>query len=719
MPQAIESSLLHPATAVNSSQSVALITSSLVLLVGFFALVFWQLDNVLPNTPLPDVGAMVNANAAVCFVLAGTSLRLQLHIGSKNYLIQVAQGCAIVVLLIGLLTLLQYLSGWNLGIDELLFRDHAVSVPAYPGRMGDNTALCFALTGLALWLHGRKTRRTDAVVQAATICAIAIALLALVGYAYDVQVFYQLVFYSTVMPKLTAVTVLVLGVGILALQADRGYMHGITSVAIGSMAARRFIPIAITAPFGLGWFILQGYRAKLYDASFSIALFVISLISALVLLIWKSAQDLNQVDDDRKQAESDLQDRTEHIQLLYETTSDLLLNEQPLTLIDKLFTKLQQKLALDTYFYYLVDDERQRLHLTKYSGVTDSQAQALEWLEFGQEICGPVIAQHYQMVQTHVQQSINPEHNFIRSLGLDVYAYHPLIAQGKLFGTLSVGSRCRSHFTPAETHLLQTLCDQIAIGLERSALVHSLQQQTTELDQANRLKDEFLAALSHELRTPLHLMLGWTMVLKGDVPPEEKGQAIETIERSVRQQIMLVNDLLDISRTLQGKLHLDCQPVDLAVVLTEVIDNLSFAAQAQAIAIHLHSLPTLLTLGDRNRLQQICWNLLSNAIKFTPEGGAVAVDLEIMPNANAVTTAQLRVSDTGIGIAAEFLPHVFDYFRQADGSLKRKYSGLGLGLAIVQHLVELHGGTIQVESPGVGQGSTFTVILPLPRGDAL
>ncbi len=249
---------------------------------------------------------------------------------------------------------------------------------------------------------------------------------------------------------------------------------------------------------------------------------------------------------------------------------------------------------------------------------------------------------------------------------------------------------------------------------DRKIAEAALQQQTEELIQANRLKDEFLAALSHELRTPLNPILGWTKMLQGHkLTPAKTAQALLTIERNVRQQIALVDDLLDVSRVIQGKLQLEFHPVDLALTLNRAIETVHFAAQAKAITIELHGLSSLPAMGDSDRLQQIFWNLLSNAIKFTPTGGRVEVELSLVTQVNAARIAQIRVTDTGIGIAQSFLPHVFDHFRQADGSSMRKYGGLGLGGAIVRHLVELHGGTVVAESPGVGQGSTFTVKLPL------
>lgn len=245
---------------------------------------------------------------------------------------------------------------------------------------------------------------------------------------------------------------------------------------------------------------------------------------------------------------------------------------------------------------------------------------------------------------------------------------------------------------------------------EREKLLRDVQTAYKQAEIANRMKDEFLATVSHELRTPLNAILGWTQMLKnGIVSYEQLPKAIETIERNSRSQAQLVEDLLDVTRIVSGKLRLNIKPAELATVVETAIETVRPAAEAREIEIekHFDTLPTLVS-GDAERLQQVVWNLLSNAIKFTPKGGRVSVLLE-----RAESAAQITVKDTGKGIESEFLPYVFDRFRQADGTTTRKHGGLGLGLAIVKHIVELHGGSIFAESEGIGKGATFIVRLPL------
>jgi signal transduction histidine kinase/ActR/RegA family two-component response regulator len=229
-------------------------------------------------------------------------------------------------------------------------------------------------------------------------------------------------------------------------------------------------------------------------------------------------------------------------------------------------------------------------------------------------------------------------------------------------------------------------------------------------ESASQSKDEFLAVLSHELRTPLNSILGWTRLLRqGSVKGIDTDHALDVIERNAKLQLQLIDDLLQLSQITSGKLRLDMRPIDLVPLVMDSIDILRPTALAKDITLETGiKIGVLRILADPARVQQILWNLLSNAIKFTPKGGRVAVGLS-----QVGSMAQITVADSGIGIEPEFLPHVFDRFRQANSSAGRKYSGLGLGLAIVRQLVELHGGNVTAESAGMALGSTFTATFPL------
>jgi PAS domain S-box-containing protein len=260
------------------------------------------------------------------------------------------------------------------------------------------------------------------------------------------------------------------------------------------------------------------------------------------------------------------------------------------------------------------------------------------------------------------------------------------------------------------TILCSNITNRKRAEAEREQLLQQEQIAREAAENANRIKDEFLAVLSHELRSPLNPILGWSKLLKqGKLDTVKTATALETIERNAQLQVQLIDDLLDISRILQGKLSLNVLPVDLSTVISEALETVRLAAEAKTIHMQTMISPGVgMVMGDAGRLQQVVWNLLSNAVKFTPPGGHVTVAL-----ASHEHQAQIQVSDTGKGIKSDFLPYVFEHFRQEDGATTRKFGGLGLGLAITRQIAELHGGTVAVESLGEGAGATFTVQIPL------
>jgi PAS domain S-box-containing protein len=295
---------------------------------------------------------------------------------------------------------------------------------------------------------------------------------------------------------------------------------------------------------------------------------------------------------------------------------------------------------------------------------------------------------------------------------------------GEVIGGLFFGHPEPGVFTARTERLVAGITAHAAIAIENARLYEALKRGAQEregllaaeraarleAEQASTMKDEFLSTLSHELRTPLSAILGWAHLLQsGPCDAEETASGLDTIARNARAQSKLIDDLLDMSRIVSGKVRLDVQPTDLNTILEATIDATRPSADAKQITLRKVIDPQAgAVIGDPNRLQQVVWNLLSNAVKFTPKGGSVDVALSRVDS-----QVQISVSDTGVGIDPEFLPHVFDRFRQADASMSRAHGGLGLGLAIVRHLVELHGGSVHAASPGPAQGSTFLVRLPV------
>ncbi len=363
----------------------------------------------------------------------------------------------------------------------------------------------------------------------------------------------------------------------------------------------------------------------------------------------------------------------------------------------------------------------------------------------------------------------------LHELGLKSGIISPLIARGQILGAISIfTAESDRRYSEADLALAEDIAHRTAIAIDNARLYEAERTARNVAESANRVKDEFLAVLSHELRTPLNPILGWSKLLRtGKLDSAKTDYALETIERNAKLQTQLIEDLLDVSRILQGKLSLNMVPVNLASTIQSAHETVRLAAEAKSIDLRFtildfglketDSLLELQTggqqpenlesesclekfaregflpgnfsqnskfqvLGDSARLQQVIWNLLSNAVKFTPQGGQVEIGLSLVTGDSSSVEdkeqrtndtgqmtkyAQIQVTDTGKGISPDFLPYVFEYFRQADSTTTRIFGGLGLGLAIVRHLVELHGGTVAVDSLGEGQGATFTVRLPM------
>ena len=285
----------------------------------------------------------------------------------------------------------------------------------------------------------------------------------------------------------------------------------------------------------------------------------------------------------------------------------------------------------------------------------------------------------------------------------------PMSVMGRIIGTIEVQTYERAAYGDEHVTAMRMAANLTAVAIENVGLLERESGARATAEESNRLKDEFLATVSHELRTPLTAILGWALMLEGgSLPSDMAARAVETIKRNAKAQAQIIDDILDVSRIITGNLYLELQPIELESVLEAAINVVRPTAEAKGIHIHLNVNQGPLTVsGDANRLQQVFWNLLSNAVKFTPSGGDVSVNLRQVDSC-----VEIEVTDSGQGISPEFLPFVFDRFRQADSTSTRQHGGLGLGLAIARHLIEIHGGAIEARSKGEGKGATFTVRLP-------
>jgi signal transduction histidine kinase/ActR/RegA family two-component response regulator len=370
--------------------------------------------------------------------------------------------------------------------------------------------------------------------------------------------------------------------------------------------------------------------------------------------------------------------------------------------------------------------ENQTLHRLAIAHV-DSQKEKLAWeMERRypvdiQQTMGPVNV--WRSGQPEVadipdevlQQGAQDEEHlaFLRAMGLKSYMCVPMHTRGRNLGAITFISAESNHsYTHEDLHLAQDLATRAANAVENARLYHEAQQAREEAEAANRAKDEFLAVVSHELRTPLNAILGWATILRGGrIDAATSADALETIERNARAQAQLIEDILDVSRIITGNFGLHLQPVSLHDVIESAAATVRPAAQAKEIRLYLSLNAFVQSVqGDPARLQQVVWNLLINAIKFTPRGGCIEVHLEQTDEWQVVV-----VKDNGEGISTEFLPYVFERFRQADSSSRRQHGGLGLGLALVRHITEMHGGHVEVFSEGLGKGASFKISLPLHK----
>jgi signal transduction histidine kinase len=453
------------------------------------------------------------------------------------------------------------------------------------------------------------------------------------------------------------------------------------------------------------------------------------------------ADELERSIAERERAEEALRRSNERLTLLAETANRLLLGARPQEFIGSLFSRLSSHLHLEVYLNYLVQEDGASLRLDSYGGVAGEELAEHTVVAFGEGVSGLVAAERRPIISEDIPRSPDDPTTSLRVLGLTAYACYPLLADGRLLGTLSFGTRRRPSFHPDELQVMQVVCDQVAMALERARLIVELQKRAEELASADRRKDEFLAMLAHELRNPLAPMMNAVHLLNHDDGKNDaiRVRAIATAERQVRHMIRLVDDLLDVSRITNGKVQLRKQVVTLDAVVDHAVQTSRPILEDRRHELSIVMPPEPVKLwADPTRLAQVIANLLNNAGKYTDPGGSITLTCERRgalegglrsprlapappdpPGASLGSGPSLgaevviKVRDTGIGLAPEMLPRVFDMFVQSERGADRSQGGLGLGLTLVQQLVEMHGGSVAAHSEGVGRGSEFVVHLPI------
>lgn len=401
--------------------------------------------------------------------------------------------------------------------------------------------------------------------------------------------------------------------------------------------------------------------------------------------------------------------------LLSEVTAQLLASDQPQRVVESLCRKVTEHLGCHVFFNYLLDEASGRLHLNACAGIPDDTARQIEWLDCGAAVCGCVARDGHPIVVEQIQTSLDSRTGLVRSFGIQAYACHPLLNQGRVIGTLSFGSRTKPAFGLDELGVMRTVTDQVAIAMQRIRLLETLQRHAQAAEAANAAKDQFLANVSHELRTPMAAILGMTeLALRADLNPTVRDY-LKTVKESADGLMLLLNEILDFSRIEAGGFQLESVPFRLRAALDQTLKTLGVRASEKGLQL-VGDLPEDLPdrlVGDPLRLRQILTNLVGNAIKFTARG-RVTVRVAALPLSEEErggeepeeVLLQFGVTDTGMGISPDDQQRIFAPFTQADASTTRQYGGTGLGLNIASSLVRLMGGRIWVESE-LGRGSTF------------
>jgi signal transduction histidine kinase/DNA-binding response OmpR family regulator len=421
------------------------------------------------------------------------------------------------------------------------------------------------------------------------------------------------------------------------------------------------------------------------------------------------AEELAHTVAERERAEQALQLANSRLTMVSEIANRLLLNGDPRTLLPVLYRRFCAQLGVDYYANYLVDGDR--LRLDSYVGLSDAEAEARRWLAVGEEPSGVVAAERRPLIVFDVQSSTGPILSFHRQVGLTAIAGYPLLADDRLIGVLVFGSRSRTQLQPDELAMMQVIADQAAMALERARLIAELKGRAEELAQADRRKDEFLAILAHELRNPLAPIVNSLHLLKES---HDKGsaEAVSMVEKQVRHLVRLIDDLLDVSRITHGKIGLRKERVSLQELAQHAAETCRplLRSREHQLLVSLEQAPVTVD-ADPTRLVQIISNLINNAAKYTERRGHIQLTVEHRGN-----EAVVCVRDDGIGIRPEMLMRIFELFVQADRPSDRAQGGLGIGLTLVDSLVKLHGGRVEVRSDGPGRGSEFQVRLPLAEG---
>ena len=692
-------------------RTISLVCVLIALAIGGAALLGWIFDIGFLKRIHPALVTM-KANTAVCLILISVSLLLLRNPATAMWQRRMAQVFAVLVGLVGLLTLTQHIFGWDVGIDQLLFTESLEEAgQSFPGRMGVAASIIFPSLSLAVLFVDSRSRRWFRISSIAVLVVVAATVLVFLYYFYGIERDPFGLYFTIALH--TVIAFLSLCASILFMRPDRGLVAFLLGNSPGGVVARRMWPILLMVVL-LGWVRAMGPNSGWFGAALGTALFVLIILLILVVMIWWTAVSLDITDRERRLAER-------RLAVLFRVSELVRTLRDPYDLSYAVAETVGLELGLRRCLFNETDVERdlEVVHrdysnraesvagvhrISEYSSITTAEMMRGETVVNSDSKTDPRTAADYK-------RTYEPA-------GERAYVAFPLLRDGRWVASFWASDDEPREWTKEEVSLLQsvgertwTAIEKLRAEAERERLLHSEQEARDAAERANKLKDEFLATLSHELRNQLNVILGYSELLLR-MPETEQSSSLrkmaEALRRNAQSQSQLINDLLDLSRLQRGKISLNHETVSLAAIIDSAVETVRTEAVAKGLDIHLNVGDQLLLVdGDRLRLQQIAWNLLNNAVKFTP-AGSINISLH-----REERDAVLVVEDTGEGIEPSFLPHVFEMFRQADASKSRRHGGMGIGLALVRQLVQLHGGTIAAESEGTNKGSRFTIRLPL------
>lgn len=681
--------------------------------IGAAALLGWIFDNEFLKKIHP---ALVNmkANTAVCLMLVAASCFLINERSPSRSKRAMRQLFAAIVAVVGLVTLSEHVFGWNTGLDQLLFHETQEEAGlSFPGRMGVAASLNFFFLGIALSFLDARSRRWFRVSNIAVILVVTVTLLVFLYYFYGIERVEPIALYFTIALH-TVVAFLCLSGSILLARPERGMIATLLGKSPGAVVARRMLP-AFLVVILLGWIRTLTRNSEWFSPNFTTAAFVVAVLLLLAVMIWLTALSLNRTDRERHVAELALRESESRLTVLVRVSELIRTIQDPYELSYAVAQTVGSHLNVRRCLFNETDVER------------DIEIVHRDYTDSAASVAGEHRISAYSSVTTHEMQLGNTVVNcdsktdprtaadfgrIYKPNGERAYVAVPLMREGRWVASFWASDDQPRQWTKEEISLLQTVAERTWTAIEKLRAEAERERLLTSVQEANQLKDEFLATLSHELRNPLNVILGYSELLLRMREIEQSPRLVqmgEALRRNALSQSQLINDLLDLSRLQRGKISLNQETVLLPAIIDNAVETVRADAAAKGIDIRVNVDDQLLLVeGDRLRLQQIAWNLLNNAVKFTPAGGSIEIFLS-----NENDSAVFVVTDTGQGIEASFLPHVFEMFRQADGSNRRRHGGLGIGLALVHQLVQLHGGAISAASDGQNKGARFTVSLPL------